>query len=464
MKERDKSYPVMTTRHLPPSSYVLRSVLAASLILAVACESSPSPPPAERAARAAFISAQDVREGLAANDQGRDEAPQIQVYIDASKSMRGFVNRLPHQAAPPRYVTVVNELVMNTNSDVWLFGSKYEQIKSNITRKIEDPETYSGDDTPLSDLLERIEKSPDTVAVVVSDMVQSDPTRDENDLRRALAALARQKRAMELAGFRSSFSGDYWVEESKSKPLELKQPQDVPGAGRPFYVLIVAPVKNSIENAEHQLFQHVQAAFQFVPTKGAWIPAPKGTMPTVAFRDTTGDWSEFSHVPWDFARNPRSPFGEYLFLSRQAPGELQLSFPVRLSRDIRITSPENMSVRVQRAACQGTTCQKPAEDSASSVAVALEKQTDDPQERLLRMRFRPSEVDHDWAIYRIQIGTGESNTDLPPWLSDWSTDSDATPDAGNKTFQLRQIVQSMMRSIAEKQILLSQYVAVARKD
>ena len=171
---------------------------------------------------------------------------EFDLYIDDSASMRGYAS-LPDS----HYVRVMNHILDagatgNLSVTPYRFSSGIAPVGNLGIAQLLSPQFYGGLDTPLSRLLEHIGVSPNRMSVIVSDLVQSDKTNDERALVKALRELARKRVEIRLLGFRSGFRGDYYVEHAPyaghaQRKIPLTLDQSVPGGGRPFYLLVIAP-------------------------------------------------------------------------------------------------------------------------------------------------------------------------------------------------------------------------------
>lgn len=246
-------------RNMPRCGLLLCCAYAALLI---SCSDPPAPTQAEIEQT---FQAEPIGQGQPAASSNAD----LDVYIDGSQSMQGFTKN-----SETNFTRKVRQILDQSNSglktEVVKFSTKMEPIPDYKIQQIISPEFYKGLDTPLRTVLDGIASKSNRMALVISDMVQSDVNSDEVALSRSLTALTQKQLQIDLLAFRSAFNGDYYIESlpkihGKQQTLELHRSESLPDAGRPFYVLAVAPDRGALERLKRLALRKMEAAKNFSP-------------------------------------------------------------------------------------------------------------------------------------------------------------------------------------------------------
>lgn len=250
------------------------------------------------------------------------ESKDLDVYIDGSESMRGFA--VPNDS---NFRALVGDLLeasstASFNLNEYKFTSAITGINGMPVSEILNPAFYNGLDTPLADLVARIAATPGHTAIIVSDLVQSERGRDWQALALAFSHLAETRPQIRLLAFRSGFEGNYFPEfrtgSEHSPRLLFRLSQDVPGAGRPFYMVVVAPDSESMQFIEQYVLRRVKPVEVYDPatppieihdlklTDGARIPddvGPEVIAKPRADVDSGESQQDGSSPPWQAARH-----------------------------------------------------------------------------------------------------------------------------------------------------------------
>jgi len=324
--------------------------------------------------------------------------------------------------------------------------------------ELQSPNFYGGGDTPLADLLVRISQEPTHTAIIISDMVQSKPGTDSSTLAGALAQLANQRPQMRLLGYRSHFEGEYFPENKTADwhgKIPLSVSQSLPGSGRPFYILVVAPSVEAMIQVDKYLLSRFPPAHTFNPTEPPII---------VDKIDLLLDDSK--EVPWSiYSRPTRDVTGKRLestFLLKKANVEsrtvLPLGFNVQLKSPIRPGRASQLSWEVTKATWRNNQF-----SSITEARIPIDGDLETNGQRIrLRLTLQNPEV-NSWDIYRVRMRAGGANLDVPAWVTDWNTDDDNVVGNGNRTYQLEPLVEAMTIQISEKIVFCEYILTIGRK-
>src|SRR5437660_2596770 len=193
----------------------------------------------------------------------------LDVYVDGSMSMRGYAS-----AEGSNYSRIIRELLQSAitaqfNLNVYKFTSTVTPVTNLQLSQFQSPDFYNGRDTPLAALLSRLATSPTHTVIIVSDLVQSEGGVDSLGLVRSLTNLADKRPQMKLMAYRSSFIGEYYPENrarAKHGTIRLNAQQSLPGSGRPFYLLAIAPNAESMKRVDDYILTRLPAVQTLSPT------------------------------------------------------------------------------------------------------------------------------------------------------------------------------------------------------
>jgi hypothetical protein len=390
----------------------------------------------------------------------------LDVYIDGSQSMQGFTQ--DGQTNFTRKLRLIVDQANNgLNPQIICFSTELTVLPDYTVQQLLSPSFYKGLDTPLSTVLNRIADNASRMAIVISDMVQSDAHSDEVKLSRALTTLMQKKLQIELLAFRSSFNGDYYIENlpkkhGRQQSFELHTSESLPDAGRPFYVLAVGPDRPALQHLEHLALHNTEADKTFSPAD------PPLTVENVAYAPAPG-----KNATW-VVKSKTGPFREesgrersFLWLEETAAGNPPHSLRLRITgkQTIHLANPYDIGVEVRKATYRGfSPLAPPTPTDAVGVQAEYEKDAKKGSTNQLIVTYRFPEPPRDaWDIYEIKLSAGEGNLDRPEWVEKWSTTDDRTAATANQTFQLAQLVDTTLRAITEKVAFSEQYIALRRR-
>jgi hypothetical protein len=437
------------------SFWVRVSVFAATVLALSSCQHPPPPPP----------SVEEIEKVLPRDSDRNDNpvsvASDFDFYIDDSESMRGYPN-----APDSQYVRTVNHILDEGAAGhlsvvAYRFSSGVVPIGTDSIGHILSPSFYSGADTPLSRLLTQIGQRPHRMSVILSDMVQSDILEGQNAVVAALRSLAQKRLELRLLGFRSSFEGPYYVETGRSphgkqESFTLSIGQKLKGEGRPFYLLAIAPDRQSLDRLNNNVLATAEPAVVFNPADAALAvqsiaPGPKNPLywgPQMEPRQSASAAQMLTHFSWFCETNP--PAGD----------ESKVEMRVTARRNIPVRGLERIQYLARKITYMNRSfATKPTDFqgavTASSVSVA------DLLQYTVTYTF-PRPAKNSWDVYHLRWRAGESNLALPQWVDGWSTDDDHPPRNGNRTFRLRHLVEAMVSAIADDNTMCEQYIALGR--
>jgi hypothetical protein len=335
------------------------------------------------------------------------------------------------------------------------FSQETHPLTRNEFNNCTSTEFYGGADTPLAELLNQIahDKTHST-AVVITDLVQSEPNSNRFDLPLAFRTLADSYPEILLIANKSSFKGTYWSEVERGHSFFLNYSPD--SLGRPFYILVFAPSKKAMQTFRRYVFtDDLTVEHSFIPSD------PPFKMKDI--RTSTADrkfWTR-SQAP-EFRDNANGletwvTWFRALNLPSTATNNLELmclTEPI-----IPMVSPPRFAFGCERITFQrgfGDADIRPIEDFHPAVIA----QNGDSNFTISYPIAHPKAK--EWTAYYIRIRPGEGSLRLPEWVNDWNTDDDSKFNNGNRTLHLASSVETMLRNITEKKVILDKYILVVK--
>lgn len=371
--------------------------------------------------------------------------------------MRGFVS------SPDSHFRRLVRHVLNTGTTgqfdllAYKFSTTVESVARLSEAEILDPGFYNGADTPLSGLLDRIAGQPRRVAVIVSDMVLSGKHANSLDLVKALQRLAAQRRELRLLGFRSSFSGEYYTESGARQTIRLNLSQNLPGTGRPFYLFVVAPNRESLDGVQKYMLEGAGAPQSFSPTD-----SPLET------RDSEFDPESRRESVWNQKADTEKTvepsgvslhFSCFLQVKRPGGGESPLRVRFQTVTRVPVGNPANLGITVRKSSFTRGEFSAPAECS-----LPVKVNFPDKSGNMFVSYTMPHPASTAaWDVYQVRVRGGDGNLLPPLWMQEWNTEDDVRPSNGNRTYQLALLAEAMVRAISEQIVFTEHYVVVGRR-
>ena len=367
-------------------------------------------------------------------------------------SMQGYA------VAGSNYTRVLRDVLQSAasaqfNLNVFKFNEKITSVTDLPVSDLVLPDFYAGKDTPLTALVDRIASTPDHTAIVISDLVQSEGTRtrDTNSLIKSLARLAVKRPQIRLLAYRSNFVGFYFPEFKHVGKFHLALSQALPGTGRPFYLLVVAPSRSTMDRVDAHVLSRVPPIHIFNPT------APPVVVDSIDLRTDSGKpstWGKYSPTQ----RKPGRIEAAFALHKKSDADSIALPLVVRVHWNEPLHEPGRLELDVTRAVWRGGSDFDAAEEVPMPLSASL---THNGEQLALDLTVRPPQSKY-WDIYDIKMRGGEGNVDVPDWVSSWNTDDDSQGSNGNRTFQLTPLIDTMNRAITQH-VVFCEYVVTIRR-
>lgn len=376
----------------------------------------------------------------------------LDIYVDGSMSMRGYVTSSGSNYCQTVRTVVESATVGRFDLRIYKFASDISTITSFPLNQMQSPVFYNGRDTPLAAILNRLALAPTRSAIIITDLVQSQTGTDSLVLAQALGHLASQVHEIKLLAYRSTFEGSYYPESQHGPAIHLANTQSLPDAGRPFYLLVVAPDAPSMKKLDSYLLSRVPPAEMIHPTEPAvsvetinLAPHKSGALPWALYKQPSRKESRILRITSAF------------HLTRATGPQEILPLEVRMRAGIPIRNPAQLSYETTRFTWQG-----PGHtEQVSQVDLPVSGTSGTGESIAMKLTLHRPESG-TWDIYMIKMRPGPGNLDVPQWVNAWSTNDDTTAINGNRTFQLKLIAQAMLNSITENSVFLEYVLEVGR--
>ena len=381
----------------------------------------------------------------------QDDTPTkaMDLYIDGSGSMHGFA--VPQAS---NFRNVVREVIESADDHgfavtTYKFTSTFTNISGEEISQIEAPQFYNGQDTPLAALINRIASWPNRTSIVISDLVQSEQGLDVQALIRALLQLSSLRPEIRLLAYRSDFDGRYKPEFGGpgTPSIQLKMSQSILGNGRPFYILVVAPNRATMDSVQDNVLNRIPPAQSYDPT------APPLTIRNIKLDGSAAkNWNE--GLPFSDALNRAGlPLlnSTFHWTGGDATGtSVLLPLVLDITQVLPLRDPNQLNLESYRFVWSGKGRSEPAKIDLVEQG-SFDKRHPDSTLYLQLQLPRPQR--DAWSVYLIAVRAGDGNLDPPSWVNDWDTEDDSATSFGNRTYQLKVLTECMVHAISEKSVI-----------
>lgn len=396
------------------------------------------------------------------------EARRLNLYVDASGSMKGFIGSASSDYSRALIYLLERAATAGYDLSVFGFSNRISDPFGNVgAATMLRPEFYSGGETSFPNLFERITREYDegAISVVVSDFVQSGRTGDQRSLILAFQELARKNPQVLLLAFRSSFEGRYFVEGAHAGTSHLLHLDGTTAEqSRPFYALVIAPTRSDLDEARRFLLQGLRSYEEFDASSPGlklanvdYSPSPEDSAPV---------WYTYKPVeplPLGRSSSPRTLLS-FLEVNHPAiakpPLHLRFSLPDSKGYLSRVLwSPRDLSFKVHRRSLRSGKW-TPVENVEIDPEPLF---SEDGQFLNITYAFsRPEPL--SWDLYHVHLMPGAGNLRLPPWVEEWTTPDDSLPTWGNRTFKLELFIEALTRSLREQVAISEHYLLLGRGE
>lgn len=405
-------------------------------------------------ARASELEAADRLVGLfGCTHIGKATLPPIDVLIDSSRSMKGFL----HAERGGRYRKIIEKLIDTVGHEVTFrrLSSPYAApIRQD--RSVYDPELYSTNDTPLDKAFDFARDRPDSITVLISDLEHSTTTGDLREASRALAVAITTKKYAALVGIRSAFS----EQESPSCSPNCQTQRR-----RYFYVLALSKTPGALQRfvrmtgIDQFAFDDAGAAVHGAPLFFSDRPAVEITSIEIEGDRNRGPWDEYR----DTARVACAETRIDRLQSSVTYRDVWPRHPLALRVGFRVHSPiQNFSWTAPKIEKIVRPVWRTPRSITTDVVTHFAKgeafASGAPQSIRIEYSFQQP-TPTTWDVYRIWFSSDPDNFEVPKWVAKWNEQVPASEDA---TPAVAALVRVMVRDVTQKIPLLEHFIAIGR--
>jgi len=391
------------------------------------------------------------------------------IYVNLSQSMRGFVavsNANSRISPGSNYRRVLETLAdrMSTRGGYTVRKYRFSQHSDvpDISYFLE-PAHYTDSPVPLAQVLGQwVLPAFDSnrLTLVVSDMVASGtatagPGPDASACFRELKRNHPQAKIL-LLGFRSAYDGAYRASALAclNRQFEVSANQSLPGSGRPFYMMVIAPDASSLKYLWDSVLAQLGGRASFDPSGNPlpWETGPADNTPGYNFIQINRRQGD-SDIP--------RRFYSILALSN----EVTVRFRWRTNKDsdddpslASIVDPSRLDLRVDALYFDRSANVLPAPRDLLRVKPFADG---DKNNVVFEYSLQPP-TGHPWAVYRVSVRPGAGNLQLGPRLLAWSSNDDCTPASAKTTLKLNLLGEALDSSFTQDTVFDEQYIAIRR--
>ena len=426
-------------------------------------------------------------------------APQLVVYLDNSKSMKGYVGKAGSETTFSRtlqelrnFVTLVNPpldvLVRRVDTSVG------QPLNNTVlsTASVDNKEGFTGNDTDLAGAFDTFRQSldgkegapPPRFHVLITDGVQS-ASKERADLacttgsdqlcvRRRISDLLNAGWGGCVIALRSEFHGDIYSEVNRAAHLPSVVPyesdENDPQSLRPFYLYVFSPDRNALEPFVATLLERLKPLASGRPEALRVLP--------LSFRYAdAATQSEPGAAPEEGAKG--------LVLRRAERADIP-EFTVEVDPSTTTTGAQAFTVPITIPWARALLDGNPPGELAQIIRWELKPvypAEPDPSHRYAEVKFVRADIDNKsgrlvahltaqwlpnqvgtmcWRGYRLE-GRLQPEQQTPDWIRAWSTNLDTTRREGNRTLYLESTLLGLWRNPVLDGQLVAEAVFVAGK-
>jgi hypothetical protein len=245
----------------------LTTIIIALVLCVVACDPKPKAAQASRDLALNITQSQHPQTRTPSQPASIDEK---RLYLDASLSMRGFVNPQNHSEFD-QVIDGLGDLLPGCR--VFKYGQSGAEPPANASdlitpvgfgREVHEPAFYSSRFNPDDRLIDKLtNESGSVLSVLLSDGVYSEPAGSTSPpVVQAIQRWLQKGRSLGIFMFKSSFDGPFYSERSRTT-----SGVNVSVKARPFYAFVFSPTSEALTDLQEKLQRRfpVMRAIRFTP-------------------------------------------------------------------------------------------------------------------------------------------------------------------------------------------------------
>jgi hypothetical protein len=388
------------------------------------------------------------------------------IYVNLSQSMRGFVavSNANSRISPNSNYRRVLESLLDGMSVQGYSGRRcsFSLHSPTVADKAYflDASHYTDVPVPLAQILDHlVTPSYDSkrLSIIISDMVASGTATGQADVNPSTCfrKLSGWDAKVLLLGFRSAYDGTYHAAamacENHQFPMSANQ--SLPGSGRPFYLMVIAPDQESLQDLRKKVLDKLQGRVLFDPLSKP-IPLEGGdaeTQPNVRLVDVTSREDDCKSAQRFYSRFAVRREAKLRFVWITAkdfdddPSNLSVKDVSKLSRDVRSLffdksgnhtdpKPDQLQLQVTREANGNL---------------------------LFEYQVRPPDS-YPWVVFQVKMAPGSGNLIVAHRTVAWSTNDDCTAAPVKRTYQLDRLGEALANPFLQDTVFAEHYIAIRR--
>ena len=434
----------------------------------------PQPPPTFDQVLQAFERATDASQQQPATKKMGTDFPRqsrvqdADIYVNLGQTMRGFVDvsHANSRISPNSNYRRVLETLLDRMSTQ---GYRIRKYKFSSHSAVDDKAVfldaaqYADGPVPLAQILTQL-RTPSfdasRLSIIISDMIGAGTASGKEG--QDPAACFRELQSHDphlkvlLLGFRSAFEGRYRASAMAclNHEFQMAANQSLPGSGRPFYILVVAPNGESLKDLRRRVLDKLQGRVLFDPFSNP-IPLERGEAPLQPniklFEFTT--------------REEDSDLTRRLYSQLTVHQETQLRFEWSTTTDVdddpsnlRLIDPSKVEAKVDIVSFTNRNSPTPAEPAQ----LPFSSSRDDQSGKLFfEYVVRPPES-RGWVVYRVRVFAGSGNLQPARRTVAWTTDDDCTRARVRNTYKIDLLGEALSSSFSQDSVFVEHYIAIRR--
>lgn len=407
----------------------------------------------------------------------------IEIYIDGSSSMKGFLKTKSNEASTTKNDYIVGQNIysksltnlratlssLGSSSKFFEFGA---DIKGNAT-VVNNPDQASNDinfydqgDTLIGPIIQRLaERSKEQASeafIIITDGVQSSPTGSNfTDAVDGVAKWLGNGGSFEILAFNSMFYCDAF---SAIRRLN-NQPEKIGtySGNRPFYWYVFSTKPNAGKTLKELLITRFNINSEDIK----YFNFSSGLTETSKVSlDAPARISNNNSNPLQI--KSKSPEADLIYLrwtgnnEGKLAGQINAKFDLKINEDFK-NLPIDFKNLTPRAVCQSAQGESSGIKESNSPEVSLinSQVTKNPDSVSLECAISIDKIDAPgWQACRVELLPKDTILPTPQWVEDWSIDNDSSIANYSRTLFFREFVASIMLKAKFKEQPIADFYAV----
>ena len=288
-------------------------------------------------------------------------------------------------------------------------------------------------------------------------------------VKRGIKALLENGWAGSILGMRSEFRGQVYSEIYRGQAIQYESKKGNPKTYRPFYLYIFSPDRLALDKLVEILkgkLRQVLGQDDAIREYALTSPYVEGfASAEISIPKQSADYLERTKAKEE--NPPRLTLRVDVDTENSGPQPFTVSVTIPWSSHAKDSgTPQELATLLRWELVPVSTAEATAAESSQHVRYPEVKltgqQVDDRGQVALQAtaQWPPGTGTPNWNAYRLE-GRLNLEKQAPPWVQQWSTNLDTTPDAASKTLNLESALSGLWRNpTLEKQVVAEVYLRV----